>query len=74
MAGEDSPIITIEEAAGLLKIPVSSVYRLAQEGKIPAQKVGRHWRFHRQTLIQWIANGQFNFDSSKSKPTKMDFS
>jgi len=50
------------------------VYKLAQAGKIPAQKVGRHWRFHRPTLIQWIANGQLNFDSSKSKPPKMDFS
>ncbi len=73
MNDESSPIITIEEAADLLKIPVSSVYKLAQAGKIPAQKVGRHWRFHRQTLIQWIANGQLNFDSSKSKPPKMDF-
>ncbi|MBP9040769.1 MAG: helix-turn-helix domain-containing protein [Anaerolineaceae bacterium] len=74
MNDESSPIITIEEAADLLKIPVSSVYKLAQAGKIPAQKVGRHWRFHRQTLIQWIAYGQLNFDSTKSDPTKMDFS
>lgn len=74
MNDESSPIITIEEAADLLKTPVSSVYKLAQAGEIPAQKVGRHWRFHRPTLIQWIANGQLNFDSSKSKPPKMDFS
>ena len=74
MNDESSPIITIEEAAVLQKIPVSSVYKLAQAGKIPAQKVGRHWRFHRPTLIQWIANGQLNFESSKSKPPKMDFS
>jgi hypothetical protein len=23
--------------------------------KMSAQKVGRHWRFHRATLINWIA-------------------
>jgi excisionase family DNA binding protein len=74
MNDESSPIMTIEEAADLLKIPVSSVYKLAQANKIPAQKVGRHWRFHRQTLIQWIANGQMNLDSSKVNPSKMDFS
>ena len=74
MNDESSPIMTIEETADLLKIPVSSVYKLAQAGKMPAQKVGRHWRFHRQTLIQWIADGQMHFDSSKSKPPKMDFS
>jgi excisionase family DNA binding protein len=38
-----------------LRIPHSPVYKLAQLGKIPAQKVGRHWRFHRDTLLDWIA-------------------
>jgi len=50
-----SDILTVEETARLLKIPRSSVYKLAQEGKIPGQKVGRHWRFHRLTLLKWIA-------------------
>ena len=48
-------ILTVDEAAELLRIPRSTVYKLAQLGKIPAQKVGRHWRFHRETLINWIA-------------------
>ena len=48
-------ILTIDEAAELLRIPRSSVYKLAQEGKIPAQKVGRHWRFYRPKLVKWIA-------------------
>ena len=48
-------ILTLEETAELLRIPRSTVYKLAREGKIPAQKVGRHWRFHRETLINWIA-------------------
>ena len=48
-------ILTLEETAELLRIPRSSVYKLAREGKIPAQKVGRHWRFHRETLINWIS-------------------
>jgi excisionase family DNA binding protein len=52
-------ILTIDEVAELLRIPRSSVYKLAQQGKIPAQKVGRHWRFHRGTLVKWIA-GELN--------------
>jgi excisionase family DNA binding protein len=55
MKDQASDIMTIEEVADFLRIPVSSVYKLAQEGKIPAQKVGRHWRFHRPTLTKWIA-------------------
>ncbi len=50
-----SEILTIEDAAYLLRIPVSTAYKLAQQGKIPGRKVGRHWRFHRETLINWIA-------------------
>ena len=54
MGKSPSEILTIGETAELLKIPRSSVYRLAQQGKIPAKKVGRHWRFHRETIINWI--------------------
>lgn len=67
-------ILTIDEAAELLRIPRSSVYKLAQEGKIPAQKVGRHWRFYRPTLLHWVAAGQANFDGQKSKNEGLDFS
>lgn len=73
MDNENSDILTVEEAAGLLKIPRSSVYKLAQEGKIPAQKVGRHWRFYRPTILKWIA-GQANFESKSSNPEKLVFS
>jgi excisionase family DNA binding protein len=33
-------ILTVDEAADLLRIPRSTVYKLAQLGKLPAQKVG----------------------------------
>ena len=54
MAKEPDSIMTIEEVAAYLKIPKSTVYILAQEGKIPCQKVGRQWRFRKQTLDQWL--------------------
>lgn len=49
-------IMTVEETAEFLRVPVSSVYKLAQQGKIPAQKVGRHWRFYRPALVNWVAH------------------
>jgi len=73
MENPNSDILTVEEAADLLRIPRSSVYKLAQEGKIPAQKVGRHWRFHRATLLRWIA-GQASFDGKKTESGGLDFS
>jgi excisionase family DNA binding protein len=41
-------VLTIDELAGGLKIPKSTLYKLAQEGKVPGQKVGRHWRFRKE--------------------------
>jgi len=73
MDNQNSDVLTIDETADLLKIPRSSVYKLAQEGRIPAQKVGRHWRFHRATLLKWVA-GQVNFEGKKSDIGDIDFS
>ena len=51
-------ILTIVELSGYLKIPKSTVYKLCQEGKIPGQKVGRHWRFRRETIDRWLDEKQ----------------
>lgn len=50
-AGE---VFTIEELALYLKIAKSTLYKLSQEGRIPAQKVGRHWRFHKNAIDRWL--------------------
>ena len=49
-------VMTVSEVAKYLRIPKSSVYKLAQEGKIPCQKVGRHWRFHRTGLEKGLSS------------------
>ncbi|NLX96713.1 MAG: helix-turn-helix domain-containing protein [Rhodopirellula sp.] len=53
MAKSDA-VMTIEELSKYLKISRSTLYKLAQEGKLPAQKVGRHWRFHREAVDEWL--------------------
>lgn len=47
--------MTIHELAAYLQVSKSSLYKLAQDGKVPGQKVGRHWRFHRGTIDNWLA-------------------
>jgi excisionase family DNA binding protein len=49
-------VLTIEELSEYLKISKSTLYKLAQEGKLPGQKVGRHWRFHREAVDAWLKN------------------
>jgi len=47
-------VMTIDEVAEYLRIPRASVYKLAQQGRIPCQKVGRHWRFRRRIIDRWL--------------------
>ncbi len=54
MTAQRDSVMTIEELSVYLKIAKSTLYKLAQEGKLPGQKVGRHWRFHREAVDQWL--------------------
>lgn len=47
-------IMTISEVAEFLKISEITTYKLVQEGKIPAFKVGRHWRIVKNDLTEFI--------------------
>lgn len=47
-------ILTIGELSDYLRIPRSTLYKLAQEGEIPGQKVGRRWRFLREAVDRWL--------------------
>jgi excisionase family DNA binding protein len=38
-------IMTMDELAEYLKISKSTLYKLAQENKLPGQKIGKRWRF-----------------------------
>ncbi len=51
-------ILTVDEISDYLKIPKSTIYKLVREGKIPAQKVGRHWRFRKEAIDHWLENKQ----------------
>jgi len=47
-------VLTIEELAVYLKIPKSTLYKVVRAGKIPSQKVGRHWRFRKEAIDDWL--------------------
>ena len=56
--GNTGAVLTIEELSAYLKISKSTLYKLVREGKIPSQKVGRHWRFHKTTIDRWLDRTQ----------------
>jgi excisionase family DNA binding protein len=54
VASSEGEILTLDEVAAFLKAGKRTVYRLAQNGEIPAFKLGGTWRFRRSELDSWI--------------------
>lgn len=52
--GPQDDVMNADEVSAWLKIPKSTLYKLCSDGELPAAKVGRHWRFHRDTLEKWL--------------------
>lgn len=50
----DSEILTIMDVARFLRVPKSTVYKLARVGELPASKIGKHWRFLRRDIHEWM--------------------
>ncbi|MCS7308587.1 MAG: helix-turn-helix domain-containing protein [Armatimonadetes bacterium] len=48
-------VMGVQELAEYLRISVHTVYRLAEQGRIPGRKVGKRWRFHREAIVGWLA-------------------
>jgi excisionase family DNA binding protein len=54
MGENPNDVLTIDELAVYLKISKSTLYKLVREGRIPSQKVGRHWRFRKLAIDRWL--------------------
>jgi len=54
MDQEQTDVLTIDELAQYLKVSKSTLYKLCQDGRVPGQKVGRHWRFRKATIDRWL--------------------
>lgn len=49
-------VLTLEEAAAFLRLHVRTLYSLAKQGKVPAQRISNRWRFSRSGLLDWLKN------------------
>lgn len=50
-------LLTVEEVAELLKVPVSWVYeRTRQRGlnRLPGFRLGKYWRFSESEIVAWL--------------------
>ncbi len=47
-------VLTLEEAAGYLKLPQDTMKREVNRGRIPGRRIDRTWRFHKSALDEWL--------------------
>jgi excisionase family DNA binding protein len=50
----DGPLLRPEQAAALLAVKTSWVYDAVRTGQLPCIRVGRHIRFTRAMLEEWL--------------------
>jgi excisionase family DNA binding protein len=50
-------LMTLKEVAGLLRVSPQTLYKLLEQGAIPALKIGNQWRFDRDRVNQWLEQG-----------------
>lgn len=54
MSDQIKPAMTVRDVAGFLAVDEKTIYRLAQQGKLPGFKVAGTWRFQLQDIQGWI--------------------
>ena len=62
-AGADHEILTLEEVAHYLRLKPQTIYKWAQEKRIPAVKLGKEWRFRRSVIDRWLDDRLLGEDS-----------
>jgi excisionase family DNA binding protein len=50
----EDTLLNVKQVAQYLQLKESTIYSWAQDGKIPAIKIGRTWRFRRSDLDAWL--------------------
>jgi len=68
-------VLTLEEAARLLRVPPADLAATAEHGEVPARRIGTAWRFRRAALLDWLGgvtdSGEADAppDANRSRPT-----
>jgi excisionase family DNA binding protein len=50
----DEELLTTKQLQEILKVDRTTIYRMADSGRIPAIKVGNQWRFPREQIEVWL--------------------
>ena len=57
-----SETMTSEEVADYLRTNIETIKRMARDGRLPAAKLGRNWRFRKTDIDEWLATGGSEYE------------
>jgi excisionase family DNA binding protein len=63
-------IMTPSEVAAMLKIHLKTVYKLAEKGVIPGNRIGRSWRFSRSDVLELVSSKSMNLSENGDEDLK----
>ena len=59
--GNGNRVMTINKVSVFLRIPISTIYLLAKQGKLKGAKFGKHWRFLEGDILNYLhGNGRIH--------------
>ncbi|MFQ5553201.1 MAG: helix-turn-helix domain-containing protein [Thermoplasmata archaeon] len=64
---QEQEIITPSQVAVLLQIHVKTVYRLAEQGVIPGNRIGRRWRFSKKDILRLVSDNPRKASTARSR-------
>ncbi len=56
-----SELLTTKQLTEILQVDRTTIYRMADQGRIPGVKVGNQWRFPRSQIESWLQSHGFAF-------------
>ena len=64
-------IMTPSEVAALLKIHLKTVYKLAEKGVIPGNRIGRSWRFSRNDVLELVSSKPMSLSDNNDEESSI---
>jgi excisionase family DNA binding protein len=55
MPAEAADVLTLAEAAELLRTDEQTLAQVAERGELPGRRLGGEWRFARSAVLRWLA-------------------
>ena len=72
---EQPEVLTVDEAALLLRVEPEALLELAKIEQVPGRRVGDSWRFSRAALLGWLAGYRQGLAASETKlPSRIPLS